>query len=67
MDVSHTTVQQYYGTLEQFTDESYQYILVCDIPRNAVRISEFLTTDNAELYNAHHTEIKDLIKHLHLE
>ena len=49
MVLSDAKVHEYYGTLGQFTDESYKCILIYGILGNAIGIADVFSTDDVQL------------------
>ena len=65
--MSPATVHDYYGTVAQFGDDAYQFILVNGTSGNAIGFSELLTADDASVYNAQYLGIKNRIRDLRLD
>ena len=62
--ISPATIHEYYGTVARFSNDAYQFILMNGIYGNAIGFSEFLTADDAAVYNAYYLGMKHLIRDL---
>ena len=61
MRISNSSLHEYYGTYEQFTDNDYDKPSVFVMPGNGVDMAAFLTMDNGIAFINHYKGVKNLI------